>query len=347
MITSLLPHVFRRIPPEALAGLESGTLKLFGSVIRRSDTGAIAYHLQEAAPLAGKLGTVAMNPPLGVAKIVADGLQNEVNRRAITNVGAKVANVTQIASLNLALTGAGIGVTAVCFALVAKRLDRIEDGLASLEEKLDEVIAKIDEATHRETQDLFSHIRGLAEQYENSWELADKGRAEKVVEKVWHEGATLQDMSERRADHAMRTPALGYHASKPFLDAFAIISGLRIAALLAVDEIDVARRIERDSTEKLMHITGSIGLTDLLASTPNPEAPGSLEWQLEMARSSEELWPTVAEIRVREQCLATRTTVLPMLDETGVRPREWLEQARNEVEADILCLQTISERAIE
>ena len=66
--------------------------------------------------------------------------------------------------------------------------------------------------------------------------------------------------------------------------------------------------------------------------------PGSQDWLLERARAGRELRPVVSEIRLREQALATRTAALPLLENAGVRPREWLEEARSEKDAELLCL---------
>lgn len=341
MIDALLPYVIRGIPDEARMGLATNSLKLFGSVIRDAPNGQIVYHLQEAAPLAQSLVQIA-NPAGAVVKAVEVGaniVQNEINRRAIERVATAVDALTEVAHVNLALSAAGIGVSAAGFAIIAKRLDRIEAQMASVEDKIDQVISKIEEATRRDTQDLFSNIRGLATLYEDSWTLSDIGRAERDRQRIWQDGAALQDMTERRAEHALGTSALGYDAARPHLEAFALVTGLRIAALLACDEVETARRVEQDTCQRLDRLTGSLGLADLLPSAmlEGPQ-PGSQDWLLERARAGKELRPVVSEIRLREQALATRTAALPLLEDAGVRPREWLEQARTEEGAELLCL---------
>lgn len=337
MIAALPPYVVRGIPDEARVGLATNSLKLFGSVIRDASNGQIVYHLQEAAPLAQSL--VTNFSPVGVANIAVNSVQNEINRRAIERVATAVDALTEVAHVNLALSAAGIGVSAAGFAIIAKRLDRIEAQMASVEDKIDQVISKIEEATRRETQDLFCNIRGLATLYEDSWSLSDIGRAERDRQRIWQDGAALQDMTERRAEHALGTTALGYDAARPHLEAFALVTGLRIAALLACDEVETARRVEQDTYERLDRLTGSLGLADLLPATMQEGLqPGSQDWLLERARAGRELRPVVSEIRLREQALATRTAALPLLENAGVRPREWLEEARSEKDAELLCL---------
>ena len=146
-------------------------------------------------------------------------------------------------------------------------------------------------------------------------------------------------MTERRAEHALGTSALGYDAARPHLEAFALVTGLRIAALLTCDEVETARRVELDTCQRLDRLTGSLGLADLLpaAMLEGPQ-PGSQDWLLERARAGKELRPVVSEMRFREQALATRTAALPLLEDAGVHPREWLEQARAEEGAELLCL---------
>lgn len=346
MIGALAPYVLRGIPAEARIGLANHSLRLFGSVIREAGTGRIMYHLQEAAPLATKLAGFAAAPgpsivleTVKVAMQMVSIVQNEVNRREIKQLGAQVATLEGLAQLNLAFSAAGIGVSALGFAIVTRRLERIDQGIAQLETKIDTVISLIDEAARRETQDLLSQVRGLAELYENSWALTDIGKAETDLQRVWQDGSALQDKAEWRARHALGNPSLGYSAARPFLDAFAVISGLRIAALLSCDEVEAARRVERDSAEKLQRMTGALGLADLVPIEMQGKAKaGSGEWLVEKARATKTVTPILSEIRMREQALATRTTALTVLDLAKVRPREWLEEARHEPEAEVLVL---------
>lgn len=338
MIDALLPYVIRGIPDEARMGLADGTLRLFGSVVRHSASGQIAYHLQEAAPLGASL-LASANPVAATVNATVGVFQNEINRRAIEKVATKVDALSQVAHVNLALSAAGIGVSAAGFAIIARRLDRIQSSLETMDGKIDHLISKIEETSRRETQDLFSNIRGLASIYEESWSLNDVGRAELDRQRVWQDGAALQDMTERRAEHALETRELGYAAAQPHLEAFALVSGLRIAALLACDEKESAKRIEKDTYQRLDRLTGGLGLADFVpAAMPENVDPGSQEWLLERAKATRAVQPLVTEIRTREQALATRTAALPLLEKTGVRPREWLEQARTEEEADLLCL---------
>jgi hypothetical protein len=339
MIVALAPYVIRGIPIEARIGLANHSLRLFGSVIRDSGTGRIVYHLQEAAPLLGKLSGLSMNPAATLGLEAVGIVQNEVNRRAIKQVGVQVAALEGLAQLNLAVSAAGIGVSALGFAIIVRRLDRIETNIGKLETKIDTVISLIDEAARRETQDLLSHVRGLAELYENSWALTDAGKAEIDLQRIWQDGSALQDKAEWRARHALANPSLGYEAAQPFLDAFAVISGLRIAALMACDEVDAAKRVERDSAEKLQRMTGGLGLVDLVpVEMQGRGKAGSSEWLVEKARATKSVTPILSDIRMREQALATRTAALAVLDLAKVRPREWLAEAREETEAEVLVL---------
>ncbi|GFZ86404.1 hypothetical protein [Sphingobium fuliginis] len=346
-MTSLIdPIVLRAIPEAARIGLDNKTLHLFGSVIRRSN-GTIAYHLQEAAPLAQAFGSAN---PMGMAlqgvsaaSSVANNVQTEIVRQGVARVQHGIKLLQQMGLANLALGGVGLGVSVAGFAIMNHKLDDIASRLGGIQDGLSQISAKLDVMRAEQDRAIISRMRGLTNLFEESWELTDLSRAESSWTRIYQDGADLEEhiLAKAKIDVAN---IMAFPESEAHLDAFALVSGLRIAAQLAAGEVESARALERRSIADLMRLTGKIGVADLLLPTLTEVQPGSLEWDLTRISRAEELRPTIDRLRQRESLMATRTTFLPLLKRQGASPREWLQMARNEQQAPVLVLAEAEER---
>lgn len=335
------PLVLRAIPEAARIGLENNTLHLFGSVIRRAN-GTIAYHLQEAAPLA-QVALGSANPlgiPLqGVNTVssIVNNVQTEIVRQGVARVQQGVEVLQQIGLANVALSGAGLGVSIAGFAVMNHKLNTIAARLGGVEDGLSQISAKLDAVRADQERAVVSRLRALANLFEESWNLTDTSRAESSWTRVYQDGADLEEHILDRVGAELRNTA-ALPAAEAHLDAVALVSGLRIAAQLAAGEVESARDVERRSTARMLRLTGSIGLADLLLPALADVEPGSHAWEVARAERAEELRPTIVRLRQRESLMATRTSFLPLLEGQGATPREWLQMARSEHETPILAL---------
>jgi len=339
--------VMRGIPEAARAGLENKTLHLFGSVIRRAD-GTIAYHLQEAAPLAKMAlgGANHLNVPLqglNAVSSIVNNVQTEIVRQGVARVQHGVELLQQMGLANLALSGAGLGVSVAGFAVINHKLNTIAARLGGVEDGLSQIGAKLDAVRADQERAVVSRLRALANLFEESWNLTDTSRAESSWTRVYHDGADLEEHILDRVGAELRNTA-ALPAAEAHLDALALVSGLRIAAQLAAGEVESARDVERRSISRMLGLTGSIGLADLLLPALADVEPGTPAWELARAERAEELRPTIIRLRQRESLMATRTTFLPLLERHGATPREWLQWARSEQETPLLTLSEPEER---
>ena len=370
MISALItmaPLVWRAIPDDAKIGLANGSLRLFGSVIRRAN-GSIAYHLQEAGPLASILTSTdivgATPPSLGLslsdkALRLVPIAQNELSRQRlnavsediaslgsvtheilgqVTNIDARIETLELLAGGTLALNAAGIGLAAASFARVEGHLTRIEGHVEKLGGQIEAVVGRLERIEHEIVISDLDAIRGLAQLFEESWALEDGARSESARRRVFEDGAKLQLAARRRAEAHLGSE-FDYALASPHLDVFALISGLRIAALIAGNETTAAKQIEAESTGHLEAMTGRLGLVDLVGQAMSSGVKvGTTQWDHDHSAISGLLRPAVETMRNRERLLATRTSCLELLKQNEVSPRDWLEVARLETEAPILVL---------
>jgi hypothetical protein len=209
MINALVGEIFlRQIPKHLAAGVQSGTLDVFGSVIRNTSTGEIAGFLQEAAPLA----KLAANPLFGLAEIGLEAgqlAQGEVLRRGIRRVEAGVEMLSQLGTANLALSAAGIGIAVAGFALLARRIDRVQRSVDGMAGALETISTKVDQVRQDLIDSDLSDLKALAKALDEGWQLADVR-----AERQWHDVAkgalSHQSRFELRAEHALA----GHDASR-------------------------------------------------------------------------------------------------------------------------------------
>lgn len=339
MITALIGDVLlREVPKHLVSGVDSGALKLFGSVIRDASTGQIAGFLQEAAPLAKLMA----NPLWGVSELgldVGQIVQGEFLRQGLGRVERGMATLSQLNSINLALSAAGIGVSIAGFAILAHRIGRVQKSVDCLAAKIDLIGTKIDQVRQDLIDADLAELKALAKSLDEGWSLASNDRAERQ----WHDvakGALSQQVRfELRAEHILRLNP-DYALADAMFDAVAFANSLRVTAFAACNESIAAHEAAADGARTIERLTGGIGAADLVRSSIAEASVevGTPEWDTAFLAAKDDAGPKVRQIRQREAAIASRTAPLPLLEARGITPRDWLAAAREETEAPILLL---------
>ena len=129
------------VPAEFAAGLADGSLIRVGALLKDAGTGQILAHVQETG-LAQNLAHGVMNGalmPLTSIDLAATGFANFQLAQLKTMVEGL--QILQYANLGVAI--AGIGVSAVGFAMINRRLRTFEEQLAELGEKIERHFAEL------------------------------------------------------------------------------------------------------------------------------------------------------------------------------------------------------------
>jgi hypothetical protein len=339
MMAGMIADVLlREVPKHLAAGVESGALNLFGSVIRDTSTGQIAGFLQEAAPLA----KIISSPLTGVVDLAMDAgqlVQGELLRQGMVRLEQGVAALSQLASINLALSAAGIGVSVAGFAVLAHRIGRVQKTVDGLAGKIDVIGTKIDQVRQDLIDADLAELKALAKSLDEAWSFASGDRAERQWHDVAKGALSQQERFEFRAEHILRVDR-DYALADPMFDAVAFANSLRVAALAACNESNAAHDAAADGAKTIERLTGDIGAAELVRSAlaeANVEA-GTPEWDRAFSEAKDNAAPTVQRIRQREAAIATRTAPLAALEAQGIAPRVWLAAAREEAEAPILLM---------
>lgn len=371
MIAQAVGAYFLREVPEALrAGLAGGELELFGSVIKNVVTGKIVGHLQETGALTEVVAPALMNLspvalPVQVAQVVAqaaglaqgevvrqgvsrleEGLaevmaQGEAIEAGVTRIEEAVSTLHTLATANLALSAAGVGIMVVGFAALAARIERLRKSVEVLGERMDVMGAKVDELHRDMVGRDFASVEALARSFSEAWLLSD-GAAEARWRDVARDALSFQSRFEMRSLNLLTQAPKEHLLAEPLIEAADLSNAMRVACFTALNEDRAAEAAAADGARSLERFTGGVGLADLARFELRKVGPrvGTPGWARAQAEAKAVAAEQALRMRRREAAAATRAAPLRELRRIGKTPREWLEQARAEMSAPIVFLPT-------
>lgn len=315
------------IPASLLTRYASGDLVRSGTLLREVGTGRIVAHLQETAAFTRVAGS-GLNP----ASMAANGIQIYQNEQ----IKAGLALVQSLQVANLALTGIGIGVSVAGFAVVCRKLDRIESRLGEIAAALKRVTKGIEAIQDHLVRSELAALRAELRRIEEAWSRTD-------AEAQWRIASDrLLTLEQTFFDHARSLKTVGDEGvlREQMVDAFALSAGARISALLAANEDGVARKAGHYFGRSLAELTGALGAPHFLREMlTHEQAATDPAKRLDVI---ERLRPDAGQranaLREREDAAATTPLTIAALASSGVSGREWLERARGELSAPLICL---------
>lgn len=133
--------------PEILAGLKSGLYKIWGGVIRvtagHDNAGSIVAHLKFPNDMSQTQQSIETLQAILTSQM--DGLQN-----GIDTLQSSMGMLQNLQYANLAMSGLNLAISAVGFAVVCHKLNRIEGTLHQQNQQLDILLRLAIEAHQRE-----------------------------------------------------------------------------------------------------------------------------------------------------------------------------------------------------
>jgi hypothetical protein len=305
----------------------SGDLVRSGALLQEAGSGRIVAHLQETVGLE-KMAVPSFDP----ASMMAQGVQIYQNEQ----IKAGIALVQNLQMANLARTGVSIGVSVAGFAIPAGKLDRIEERLSVVGSAIDRLGRRVEGVQAHLIRSELAALRAELRWIDEAWSRAD-------AEAQWRIAADrLLTLEQTFLDHA---GALGHGSDEAepreqMVDAFAMAGSVCITAMLATGEEKVAESAAYDFARSLAGLTGRIGAPQLLRRMlERDQAPTDPTSRVEaIKRLRTEAEEQAAALREREDAAATAPLTIAALARVRVPGRAWLERARGETDAPLICL---------
>lgn len=326
------PAILATIPPSLHGEWAAGNLHRVGMLVFRKGQPGIVAHLVETGAMQKVVPSLMSVTPAGAlvegAKMAVQTYQNE-------QIKAAIATLQSLQLANLALTGAGIGVSILSHALLEKRIKRIEGKIDAMDEKIDRLARSIEEIKLAAIRDDFIALKTATEQAEEGWMARNK-------EAAWDSAAgQLHGLENKFLERARALSASGKILEiDPFVDAYSLAATVRISCRLASGDEQRARSNASDYGIELAHLLHGIGADALVEARLKARGVSS--------RSSEHLLALEEErphaekraslYRDQEQVALSLPHTLVRIDELGLSGRDWLEAAREEEVSPLLYL---------
>ena len=324
----------REVPAHLLAMVEANEFRVIGSIIQSASSGRIVGHLQETAALAPILSNpVAAVPQLAMTAV--NIYQNEQIKAAL-----EVLQSLQVA--NLALTGISIGVSVAGTAVLMRQILRLEEKVDAIMPALGKIARGIELLQQDRLAADFTRLRTLSDQVEEAWlPSATKGEWRTIA----HDCHFLADNFERRArelDHV--TDPI---SAEPFVEAYALASGLRLTARLAAGQDDMAYQAALRRAQTLAELAEPMRLDKVLLKAVSLDLAGKPKWRAQLDEKERELAPVVARSHQRMLAAAASVETLDELGRQGISGREWIMASRSEEISPVLFLPSAGSDAVE
>lgn len=332
----MLQDIFRRgIPSHLLTRVKSGELRVYGSAIRVVANGQIAGFLQETGGLGRLAEQVISKTPVGAAvNLVGHAVTIGQNEQ----IKAALATMQTLQIANLALGAAGIGISIAGFAVLSHKIGRVEQQVSAMGEQLDRIAKTVDALRQEPIRQDFTRLKTVAEQLNEGWDLPNP---ESQWDAVARDAHALVDSFDRRASELLDAGDIDPVALDPFAEALALAIATRVSARLARGEDVAARRAAVDGTKRLTGLGSRLRLGELALARIGAEvATGTPAWAEALKRGTDELRPVLAVFREREIAVDSTAAMLAELEQRDIGGRAWLEAARAETDAPLLCLPT-------
>ncbi len=325
-------NVLAQVPLALRSEYEAGTVYRVGMLLFRKGEPGIVAHLVEGGGLQKAVGIVAQANPVGASLSLASQIYGNIQNERILE---QLATLRDLQLGNLALSGMGIGATMISHSLLMRRLNRIEQTVNLMDEKLDQLSRSIEALRSDFVRRDFVDLKTACEAADDAWEAGNK-------ELAWDKAASeLHKLKNRFRDRVVDLLERGApQLVDPFLDAYALASTTRISCRVAAGDIDLSIRNARDFAEEIASLLFNEGTPSFLNAGMAEIGirPGNPEYVVSMERLRPEAEAWSSMLREREQIAASLPHTLSRVKQLELNGREWLEEARNNAEEAVLLL---------
>lgn len=303
------------IPEQFVAGMADGSVMRFGALLKDAGSGQILGHIQETGLVHRLLHGVVSTPfmSLGMAANLGSGVVSNVQLSNLTRL-VEGLKVFQYATLGASV--AGIGVSAVGFVLMNKKLNRIQSQISEFSQRVEKHFWELNE---RDFRARYSKIQGLYEQ-------ADQANYLKHPESEWRRiAALLSDESaffRGELVHLLEQKKFEKSLFSSLITSYGICNAGRTECLLLAGEMQAAAKAADTIAQ---HYTLFDQMNPLgLKSSPGQTLSGTTDF--------------LSGVRDAQDAAFTKPLLIETLIEKGINGREYVTALREEDERPLLVL---------
>jgi uncharacterized membrane-anchored protein YhcB (DUF1043 family) len=326
----MLGNIPFKVPAHFETELLSGSVVRVGALLKDSGTGKIVAHLQETGLAQKLLGSIPSSifAPVNALSSVTSNLQ-------LVQLKNMVEGLKLLQYANLGVAVSGIGVSALGFALMNKKLKVLQTGMSALQQSID---AHFKHLHQRELRSHFSRISGLFEQAAQAFHQSvpslkwQKLEADLADESAYFKGEIAFVVDSEFFDRDL---------FESLVRAFALCNAGRIECLTNAGELPAAQRVARDTSGHYNELFDPLSPTLLahrsLAALDDKASNGAANRQRELKRMKE----LIENVRDIQDAAACKPLLFQTLIDRNVDGRQYMQLIREESDRPLLLLPAI------
>ncbi len=335
-----------RIPSHLIEAYQSGAVRLIGATLRDTVTGQILGHVQQTGALdnvlanaAGKAMSFAGTafPSLGLAMKAGRILLDIQQDRQLTEIQQALSLLQGLQVASLAISGLDLGVSAVGFAIVLKKLNVIEGRLKVIGDQIDKVTA---DRRKDEIGKIFVEIRRSLGEIDGLSHYKKPGFSASLVrDRLLARASDLEFYYIQRLEgtegRGLSLEDLDYLWT--LAGAMALCHDAAANALFELDELDAARKICLQHAHGFLNISGR-ETVDGLARLFAAEAKTVDEFSERYSEANPYAEKLVSGLRDFALAMVSRAELADTLIARSISGPQYMAMVRAEKEQPLLFL---------
>ena len=335
----------RTVPPELVHGVASGLYNVTGSVVRDVASGRGIAFLQETGMLQTILNSVMTsggNPVVAFATLglgAASVIQNQQIKSRLAEVQSSLAVLQNLQIGTLAVSGLGLGVSVVGFAVMLKRLKGIEAHLGTIEAKIANV------TSDRRSDDVRMIFADVGTQLDTVDTLSARSNKVSTAEAAEQALATSAGRLEAHFQQKSDTMQMGAITSADMDLLWSLAAAIRLCheaglrALYTIDELEAAKQLAERRAQRFLNL-GQALTPDALARLCGQTAQDSKSYAEARRLALPQAEVLVQGLRDSVAAISSQSELAQHLITNQISGPAYLEDIANKKEEPLLILPT-------
>lgn len=255
----MLEQLMFSIPEKFAAGLASGSILRFGTILKDAATGQILAHVQETGLAQQLLSSAGIHSftPWGAVSTVASLASSGYSNIQLHQLKGMVNAMQVLQYANIGIAAAGLGVSAIGFAFINSRLKGIKNDIEKLSVGLEHHFKELKDAHWREH---FSRIQVYVDRADRAFHLSEPNSEWLRIEaKLNEESGYLSHSIQSHLDQNH----FDVDWYKQLSTSLLLCDAVRIKCLFQADELNLARSTARAIGMNYIELFDSISTTQL------------------------------------------------------------------------------------
>lgn len=318
------------IPASYAAQLQSGALVRAGALLKDAGSGQIVAHLQETG-LAHSLISSAMGSPFSPISALSSVAANA----QLAQLKSMVEGLQILQFANLGATVAGIGISAIGFTLMNKKLNGLQTAMDTLARRIEE---SFKELHIRELRGHYSRIHGLFDQADQAyyqrnpsakWQQLEKDLAD---ESAYFRGEVAYLLQCETFDRGL---------FEALTRSYTLCNAGRIECLVLSRELNAAHKVSKDVARDYNELFDPLNPSKLAHKSALLIQKKDTPFDHLLRQEMFVMRDLVSNVRDAQDAALSKPYLLETLIEREVDGYEYLRQLREEKERPLLLLNAI------